>query len=265
MDEGLSALIAGEGSNVLVTANVCVQVLLSVEAALTQLTLVGAVPDTHVYPLVGFKVTLDGEASVADVTLEGLVAGVSAEMENERRLLEHLVALGTRGVVFRLAVGRPVVGVVLVSNVLGEAGLVHKTLAAVLTLLGPALVCLPVPGQLLGGGKHLVAGGAHVVPPHLGFTLVLGVGLEAVFVEAHYILISLVAHITVHFLPIHMGDQMSLQCLPGGECTLTGGAAVRTLSRVSAHVHLQLRFALEPAAAFLALEEHKTHVEELML
>lgn len=152
-------------------------------------------------------------------------------------------------------------GVVLLSDVLSEARLVHKALATVLAFLGPTFVGLLVPGQLLGGREHLIAGGTHVVPPHFGLAFVLGVSFEAVLVEAHYVLISLVAHIAVHFLPIHVGDKMPFECLSGGEGTLAGGTAVGTLSCVSAHVHLQLRLTLEPTSTFLALKQHKAHVE----
>ena len=153
----------------------------------------------------------------------------------------------------------------LVSDVFGEAGLVHEHLAAMLALLGPTLMGLSVPGQLLGGWEHIVTSGTHVVPPHLGLALVLGVCLEAVLVEAHYVFVGLVAHVTVHLLSVHVGDQVPLECLTGGEGTLAGGTAVRTLTGVCTHVHVKLRLALEPPSAFLALEQYKSHVEELVL
>lgn len=82
MNEGLTTLIAGEGPDVLVAANVCVQILLPVEAALTHLALVRAIPHSHVHPFVGLQVTLDSKAPVADVALEGLDAGVGAEVQD---------------------------------------------------------------------------------------------------------------------------------------------------------------------------------------
>lgn len=82
MNEGLTTLIAGEGPDILMAANMCIQVLLPVEAALTHLAFVRAIPYSHVHPFVGLQITLDSKAPVADVALEGLDASVGAEVQD---------------------------------------------------------------------------------------------------------------------------------------------------------------------------------------